>query len=131
MLNGAHVAAAIPSQDLNRAKRFYAEKLGLTPSRETTAGLEYEMAGGTGFLLFTSSGKSAGAHTQMSFVVDDVPSTVKELQAHGLQFEEYDMPGLKTVGGVADYRGTQGAWFKDSEGNLLSISRRVRVEAGR
>ncbi|MGH2654353.1 MAG: VOC family protein [Actinomycetota bacterium] len=45
-----------------------------------------------------------------------------ELRAKGVTFEEYDMPGLKTVNGIAELGGEKGAWFKDPEGNILSVS---------
>jgi catechol 2,3-dioxygenase-like lactoylglutathione lyase family enzyme len=131
MLKDAHVAVTIPSQDLKRARQFYADKLGLTPAEETPAGLEYKVGDGSGFLLFQSSGKASGAHTQMAFDVDDVRAEVKNLRARGLSFEEYDFPGFKTVDGVADTGGSPTAWFKDSEGNLIAIGQRVRVGAGR
>jgi len=80
MLKDAHVAVTIPSQDLKRARQFYADKLGLTPAEETPAGLEYKVGDGSGFLLFQSSGKASGAHTQMAFDVDDVRADHKHRQ---------------------------------------------------
>jgi catechol 2,3-dioxygenase-like lactoylglutathione lyase family enzyme len=131
MLKGASVIATIPTQDLKRAKQFYADKLGLTPTEETPEGLTYQMDDGTAFLLFLSSGKASGAHTQMGLDVDDVHAEVKDLKARGVQFEEYDLPGLKTVDSVADIGPGQAAWFKDSEGNLIAIGLRVPVGAAR
>ena len=131
MLKEARVAAAIPVKDLVRARAFYADKLGLTPVQEVPPGLLYSVGGGTGFLLFKSAGGPSGTHTQMGFEVDDVEAEVRELQSRGVRFEEYDLPGLKTVGGVAQMGGgIKGAWFKDSEGNLLSIGQNVRTRAG-
>ncbi len=131
MLKNARVAAAIPAQDLKRAKAFYADKLGLTPTEERPGGFLYQFADGTGFLLFESSGKASGSHTQMAFDVDDVHAEVKELKARGLKFEEYDSPGLKTVDSVADIGPTKVAWFRDSEGNLIGVGLRVPVGASR
>ena len=66
--------ATLPAQDLDRAKRWYEEKLGLRPSStDATGGLMYEVSGGTGFLVFMSSGKANGEHTQMALEVEDVP----------------------------------------------------------
>ncbi len=134
MLKQARVAATLPAQDLKRAKAFYAEKLGLTPTREEAGpggGAIYEFADGTGFLLFESSGKPSGTHTQLGFEVDDVHGEVKDLKARGVRFEEYDTPPLKTVDGVAEVGGNKAAWFKDSEGNLIGIALRVTVGATR
>ncbi len=121
MLDSATRAyATIPAQDLARAKAYYEEKLGLKPTEERPEGLIYETAG-TQFLLFTSMGKANGEHTQFGWEVSDIESAVSTLRANGVVFEEYDFPGLKTVDGIADIEGERGAWFKDSEGNLLAI----------
>lgn len=120
MLDTATVYATIPAQDLKRARAFYEEKLGLKPKEERPDGLMYESGAGR-FLLFESSGQASGTHTQLAFEVDDIGSSVEELRRNGVVFEEYDLPGFKTVDGIADIAGERGAWFKDSEGNLLAI----------
>lgn len=129
MFKPARAAATLPAQDMERAKAFYRDKLGLTPTQEDPSGVIYALAGGTGFGVFPSSGKPSGTHTQMAIEVDDVEGAVKDLRAKGVKFEEYDIPGLKTVNGIADLGGSKGAWFKDSEGNLIVISLPVPVAA--
>ena len=124
MLDTSDVYATIPAQDLARARAYYEEKLGLKPEEERPEGLRYRCGSGQ-FLLFTSSGQSTGAFTQLGFDVDDVEATVAELRANGVVFEEYDMPGLKTENGIAVIEGEKGAWFKDSEGNLLAVGERL------
>jgi catechol 2,3-dioxygenase-like lactoylglutathione lyase family enzyme len=133
MLEG-HVATRLPAQDLDRARRFYAEKLGLEPADERPGGLLYRGASGE-FALFQSAGASPGTFTQMAWSVEDVEATVAELRSRGVVFEEYDLPGMKTVGGIADIegnypskgaRGERGAWFHDSEGNLIGVGQLVR-----
>jgi catechol 2,3-dioxygenase-like lactoylglutathione lyase family enzyme len=127
------VATRLPAQDLARARRFYAEKLGLDPVEEREGGLRYE-CGGVVFALFTSAGAPSGAHTQMGWEVEDIDATVAELRARGVVFEEYDLPGLTTVEGIANIEGNypskgvgeRGVWFHDSEGNLLGIGQSVR-----
>jgi catechol 2,3-dioxygenase-like lactoylglutathione lyase family enzyme len=122
MLGASDVAATIPAQDLERAKSFYADKLGMKPTEERPEGLRYEFGEGR-FLLFQSTGKASGAHTQLGFEVEDVEASVKELRENGVVFETYDMPGFKTdENGIAVIEGEKGAWFKDSEGNLLAIA---------
>ena len=123
-LSDGSVNATIPASDLERAKLFYAEKLGLKPAEERPEGLRYRCGGGE-FLLFVSSGEASGAHTQMGWDVDDLEAAVSELRGNGLVFEEYDLPGFKTVDGIAEIAGEKGAWFKDSEGNLLAIGERL------
>ncbi|HEY9376266.1 MAG TPA: hypothetical protein VIQ02_04125 [Jiangellaceae bacterium] len=68
-----------------------------------------------------SAGVASGTHTQMAFVVDDIVTEVRELRSQGVVFEEYDLPGLKTVDGIADQGTLKAAWFKDGNGNLLAI----------
>jgi catechol 2,3-dioxygenase-like lactoylglutathione lyase family enzyme len=133
MLEKAKVATRLPAQDLERARTFYAEKLGLEPGEERPGGLRYQPASGE-FVLFASTGAPSGDHTQMAFEVDDIEATVAELRRRGVVFEEYDVPGLSTVDGIAEIEGNypskgmreRGAWFRDSEGNLLGIGQPLR-----
>ncbi|HEX6468180.1 MAG TPA: VOC family protein [Streptosporangiaceae bacterium] len=133
MLSRSRVAARLPAQDLQRARAFYADKLGLEPIDERPGGLLYE-CGGCHFALFASAGAAAGTHTQMAWTVDDIDAVVAGLRARGVVFEEYDGPGLKTVDGIAHVTGNypstgavaeRGAWFRDSEGNLLAIGQPI------
>jgi catechol 2,3-dioxygenase-like lactoylglutathione lyase family enzyme len=124
MLDKANAFATIPAQDLERARSFYADKLGLQPEEEGPEGLHYRCGDGA-FLLFESSGEASGTHTQLGWDVDDIEATVATLRDQGVVFEEYDLPDFKTVNGIADIEGERGAWFKDSEGNLLAIGERT------
>lgn len=123
MLSNAKVGCTLPAKDLERAKAFYKEKLDLSPMREGPEGIQYECGDGTGFMLFTSQGESRGDFTQMGFEVPDVREAVADLKKHGVTFEQYDFPGLKTdEDGVAVIGDEMAAWFKDSEGNMIAIS---------
>jgi predicted enzyme related to lactoylglutathione lyase len=130
MLEQYRVHPTIPATDLDRARRFYADRLGLTPQRELPGGLEYECAGGTRFMLTRASGAASGQHTQMGFAVDDVESVVAALKACGVVFEEYDTPSLQTVNGIADTESMRAAWIKDSEGNILGLVQVLSCHAG-
>ncbi|MGW7437199.1 VOC family protein [Streptomyces sp. NPDC054849] len=132
-LAGARVATRLPARDLGRARRFYAERLGLEPVDERPGGLLYR-CGGAEFVLFRSTGTSPGTFTQMAFEVDDLTAVVAELKRHGVVFEDVDVPGFKTGDAIAEIdgnypskgaRGERGAWFRDSEGNLLGIGEPV------
>jgi catechol 2,3-dioxygenase-like lactoylglutathione lyase family enzyme len=134
MLEFGRTATRLPARDLERARRFYAEKLGLEPADERPGGLLYRCASGE-FAVFASAGASPGTFTQMGWEVDDIEATVAELKARGVTFEEVDVPGLRTVDGIADIEGNypskgatgeRGAWFRDSEGNLLGVGQAVR-----
>jgi catechol 2,3-dioxygenase-like lactoylglutathione lyase family enzyme len=130
MFDRFEVATRLPAQDLARAKAFYAEKLGLHPAEERPGGLLYR-CGGTKFVVFASTGMPSGDHTQMAWTVDDLDAVMAELRSRGVEFEHYD--GL-TVNGVVEVEGNypsvgtgeRGAWFRDSEGNLLGIGQPTR-----
>ena len=132
-LKDGRVATRLPAQDLERARRFYSEQLGLEPSEEREGGLLYRVGEGV-FALFESSGASSGEFTQMGWEVDDIEATVAELKDRGVAFEEIDAPGLRTVDGIADVegnypskggKGERAAWFRDSEGNMLGIGQPI------
>ena len=134
ILKNSNVATRLPAQDLERARAFYAEKLGLEPIEERPGGLRYQCGNGH-FSLFQSTGVPSGEHTQMAWEVDDLDAVVMELRHRGVVFEDVDVPGLKTVDGIADVVGNypsaggvgeRAAWFRDSEGNLLGIGQPVR-----
>ena len=120
MLSELPIHTALPVTDMERARRFYADKLGLLPEVELPDGLFYRCGAGTRFLLYPSGVPAAG-HTQMTWNTDDIEGVVAALQARGVVFEEYDTPELKTVNGVATIAESKGAWFKDSEGNMLAL----------
>ena len=124
MLAKYSIHATLPATDMERAKRFYTEKLGLTAESEAPEGVFYR-SGDTRFLVFPSGGTASGAHTQLSWTVDDIEAEVAALKARGVTFEEYDFPSLKTINGVAVMGPVKIAWMKDSEGNLLSVAQFV------
>jgi catechol 2,3-dioxygenase-like lactoylglutathione lyase family enzyme len=119
----AHATIAVSDQD--RAKKFYGETLGLKILDERSDGIRYQAGGGTWFLVYPSQFAGTAKSTYMGFDVDDVETTVRELRDRGIVFEEYDMPGLKTVDGIAEIQGVKGAWFKDPDGNILAIGQQT------
>jgi catechol 2,3-dioxygenase-like lactoylglutathione lyase family enzyme len=121
MLSAARYAAALPCSDLERAKRFYADQLGLRPADEHPGRLFYQGSSGTEFLLFESKGMPAGSHDQLRFSVTDIETEVRGLKQRGVRFEEYDFPGFDRASSIAWVVDHSAAWFKDSEGNLLAI----------
>jgi catechol 2,3-dioxygenase-like lactoylglutathione lyase family enzyme len=133
-LRNSKVATRLPAQDLERARAFYSEKLGLEPVEEREGGLLYRCGSGE-FALFESSGEPSGDHTQMGFEVEDIEAAVAELRGRGIVFEEYEIPGMRTVDGITEVpgnypskggRGERAVWFRDSEGNLLGIGQPFR-----
>ena len=121
MLSQARIHAALPAQDLDRARRFYEDVLGLAPLSVAPGGVFYGGEAGSRFLVFPSSGQASGSHTQLGFSVADIEAEVKALKARGVTFESYDMPQFDRETSVATFPPVRSAWFRDTEGNLLGI----------
>jgi predicted enzyme related to lactoylglutathione lyase len=126
MLVNAPVAAILVATDIERAKKFYVEKLGLR-SVEMPGGPEdaalFESGEGTMLYLYKREGGTKAEHTVAGWVVDDIEKAVEELSERGVVFEQYDMPGLKTdERGIAVSGPAKSAWFKDTEGNILAVN---------
>ena len=121
----APLAANVPAHDLQRAMRWYEEKLGLTPVRDLRESGQLYRTGGGYWLVYQTPSAGTGKHTLAGFVVPSIDEAMAEMRANGVVFEDYDMgdQGPTTQNGVA--RGPDGgaaAWFKDSEGNILAIT---------
>jgi predicted enzyme related to lactoylglutathione lyase len=121
MLQQCPLYAYIPAKDLARARAFYEQKVGLKPTREENGGVSYAFAGGTACFLYPTPNAGTSQASQAFWQVDDIEREVAELQARGVQFEHYDVPGMKTVNGIASDGGTRSAWFKDTEGNIMAL----------
>jgi catechol 2,3-dioxygenase-like lactoylglutathione lyase family enzyme len=120
MLSNHEAHATLPAKDMSRARKFYQDKLGLTPTSELPGGLMYKVKD-SWFLLFPSSGASNGSFTQLGWETDNIEKEVADLKSKGVVFEEYNMPNFKTVGSIFTSPSNRSAWFKDSEGNLHGI----------
>jgi catechol 2,3-dioxygenase-like lactoylglutathione lyase family enzyme len=131
--DNARAVTKLPAQDLDRARRFYSERLGLEPAEEREGGLRY-VCGSTEFHLFASGGAPSGKSTQMGLEVEDLDATIAELRERGLEFEDFDMGALEVVDQVVivpgNYpskgTGERGAFFYDSEGNLIGLGQPTR-----
>jgi len=123
MLADARIGANVPVSNLEEAISFYGGKLGLTlfERGEEQPYARFAGAGETKLGVYQSKTAGESKHTLASFVVDDVWAEVQALQAKGVTFEEYDMPGMKTEDGVATMGDTRAAWLKDPDGNILEI----------
>jgi catechol 2,3-dioxygenase-like lactoylglutathione lyase family enzyme len=133
MLNDGRAAARLPVRDLEKARAFYSEKLGLEPAEERPGGLLYR-CGDSEFALFESAGTACGTHTQMGWTVDDIEATVADLRRRGVEFEQVEMPGITVTDGIAEIpgnypskgRGERAVWFRDLDGNVLGLGEAVR-----
>ncbi|MEU8635998.1 VOC family protein [Amycolatopsis sp. NPDC048633] len=123
MLSNVRFESRLPTQDLERARRWYSEKLGLEPVEEREGGLRYEGASGV-FCLYASAGVSDGSFTQAGFYVDDLEAAVAALRERGVVFEEYGDGGIVEIQGNYPSKGSgeRAAWFRDSEGNLIGLA---------
>ena len=122
MLANAPVTTILPVMDMKRARDFYENKLGLKPGGMKPDGkFVYTCGGGAVIALFPKETGSKADHTAISFQVSDIEATIKALKAVGVVFEDYDLPGLKTVNHMCVLGAEKTAWFKDTEGNFLCI----------
>ena len=121
MLQKSPMYAYIPARDINRARKFYEEKLGLKPKREIEGGVVYEFGEHTAAFLYPTPNAGTSKASQAYWQVEDVEKEVAELKKRGVQFENYDQPGMKTENGILTAGGAKAAWFKDTEGNIMAV----------
>lgn len=122
MFEARRVAPMIPAKDIERAKTWYADTLGLKPNYEDPSGVQYLTGDGTEFWVYPSQFAGTNQATSMGFLAKDLQAEMDDLKSKGVKFEEYDIPGAKTVEGIAELApGERAAWFKDSEGNILAL----------
>ena len=122
MLSNAPVTTMLPVINMQRARDFYEGRLGLIPVGFKPDGrFAYACAGGCAIALFPKEGGTKANYTALSFKVDDIGSALAALQKTGVVFENYDLPGLKTVNHVCVLGSEKAAWFRDTEGNYLCI----------
>lgn len=119
-LSTALAAPTLPAEDLRRARAFYEDTLGLeTETRSEMPGMLFVHSGEGGLVILYERGRATAENTALTFEVDDLEATVRELRSRGVRFEDYDFPGLRTEGGIAVRDADRAAWFKDTEGNIL------------
>ena len=121
MLSQAPVTTMLPVRNLQRAREFYEHCLDLGPGELRPDGKVVYRCGGARLALFPKEEGTKAEHTAVSFEVSDIAASVRELEAHGVRFEDYDLPGLKTTDHVCVLGAEKAAWFKDTEGNYLCL----------
>ena len=120
MLQSAPMYSYIPAKNVDRARKFYEDKLGFKPKQETAGGVVYEFAKGTACFLYPTPNAGSSQASQAFWQVEDVEREVAELKARGVKFEKYDMPEMND-NGISTAGGAKAAWFKDSEGNIMAL----------
>ena len=129
MLTNSPIRPTIPVVDLDRAKRFYETTLGVKPisaNNDNISGIAiFECGDGTLMELY-QRGPSKADHTVATFEVSNIEEEVNMLRGNRVNFEEYDVPEIKTQNGIATQGSVKAAWFKDSEGNILCIHKVIK-----
>lgn len=121
MLSHSRVTTMLPVIDMDRARAFYEGCLGLAHGRLRPDGKFVYAVGGSTLALFPKPGGTRADHTAISFQVADIAASIAALQQAGVVFEDYDLPGLRTVDHVCVLGAEKAAWFRDPEGNFLCL----------
>ena len=122
MLGEHPMDVVLLATDLESSKEFYAGKLGLEILDENEEAITYRCGGESQLVVTKSTTGTADEQTQAGWRVDDLAAELTELRSRGVAIQEYDMPGLKTVDGVADVGFALIAWIVDPHGNALGIT---------
>jgi catechol 2,3-dioxygenase-like lactoylglutathione lyase family enzyme len=122
MLIDFPIHATAAASDLDRARRWYEERLGLLPEREDMGGVWYRFAGDTWLYLYATGSAGTARNTIAGWTVRGIETVMADLRSRGVVFEDYDFGDLKTTDGLADFGVAKAAWFKDSEGNTYELS---------
>lgn len=126
VLADTQVTCMLPVKDLERARRYYSEKLRLSPIGARPDGKFVYRCGGTEIALFPKPEGTKAEHTALSFRVADIVAAIAELKQRGVVFDDYDLPGFKTVDHICVLGSEKAAWFRDPEGNTLCLHEDLR-----
>lgn len=121
-VTSARIHAVLPAEDLERARAFYHDTLGFEVEDMPEQHQFRIHAGGDTYVLVYERARTMAEHTVATFLVDDLPATMEEMRSKGVRFADYDLPGLKTVDGIASMPNGESAWFTDPEGNIIAVS---------
>ncbi|GAA2040407.1 glyoxalase/bleomycin resistance/dioxygenase family protein [Agromyces tropicus] len=121
MFENSLASGVLPASDFERAQRFWHDVFGLDPVRTDVGGAMY-VIGSVPVLVYPSEFAGTNRATAFSIMTDDLDRDMAVLREKGVTFLEYDLEEFKTVDGVVDMEGERGAWFEDSEGNIIAIA---------
>lgn len=116
-----HASTMVNVTDVDRARRFYADCLGLMESGGSGGNRVYRTTDGSTIELHCIPNTVQSEHTALTFEVDDLDGAIRDLEGKGVRFEDYDLPDLKTENHVATMGDDRAAWFRDPEGNVLCL----------
>jgi predicted enzyme related to lactoylglutathione lyase len=123
MFKDSKACSSFSTNDMEKAKQFYDEKLGIA-TEETHQGLKLSVGGGKGVFIYPKDNHEAASFTVLNFIVDDIDEAVDALVATGVEIEKYEGAHQDEKGiarGIAAKMGPDIAWFKDPAGNILSV----------
>jgi catechol 2,3-dioxygenase-like lactoylglutathione lyase family enzyme len=122
MLSEKECLATIAVKDLNAARRFYEGTLGLKPIADQGGEVITYKTGNSKLLIYHSQYAGSNKATAANWIVGpDIEAIVRDLKAKGVAFEHYDLPGLKRDGDIHSAGNFKTVWFKDPDGNILSL----------
>jgi len=124
MFSDAPCRPTVAVADLEKAKAFYGGTLGLPLHEENRVGATFRCGGGTFIEIYPSQFAGSARSTVAGFEVTDLDATMAELRQQAVVFEDYDLPSLKTVDGIAQLGPNRVAWFKDPDGNTIALVER-------
>ncbi|MGH1523574.1 VOC family protein [Leifsonia sp. L25] len=125
MLSSSKTYSVLPASDLARATAWFRDKLELEPEDTSEQGVRYRTGGDSWIYIYETSNAGTAQNTAMCWLVDDIAAEMEHLRGRGVQFADYDFPGLKTENGVATDDSGKSAWFQDSEGNYLCLTQPI------
>ncbi|MDT1062362.1 hypothetical protein RM190_10855 [Paracoccus sp. CPCC 101403] len=129
-LESSQVTVMLPVRDLARARDFYERLLALPAGQARPDGKVVYRCGNTEIALFPRDEGTKAEHTALSFRVEDIRSSIDQLESRGVVFSDYDLPGFKTEGHVCVLGSEKAAWFNDTEGNILCLHEDIPVPPG-
>jgi catechol 2,3-dioxygenase-like lactoylglutathione lyase family enzyme len=122
MLESSVTYSVLPASDLRRATDWYRDKLELEPERTTEGGVLYGTGSASKIYIYETGNAGTAQNTAMCWLVSDLEATMAHLRERGVEFADYDFPGLKTENGIASDEMGRSCWFQDSEGNYLCLT---------
>ena len=131
MLADNDAITMIAVKDLERARKFYEGILGLRPAAPPDSQVQVYQSGNTRIAVYVSQFAGTNQATTVTWDVDDVEGTVRDLKAQGVGFQHYDMPNTTRQGDIHVSGPIKNAWFKDPDGNILSVMNRMDVTQGK
>lgn len=122
MINDFPIHATVASSDLERSEKWYREKMGLEPDQKDKGGFWIKFNGESWLHVYKTGSAGTAKNTVAGITVENIESVIDSLRSRGVEFEDYDMPGLKTENGLATFENSKAAWFKDPDGNTFELS---------